>query len=273
MPMERHKKMKAELPLSLIECDILPRLPAKSVGRCICVCKQWKSFLLTPMFARKHLHYVTINDYKFLLLDSLPPLSFHTLPLYLWEWCLLRPISIGLRKGPIPIPIPIPIPNPAPRAEYMLASLDGLTETFRKIRYPPLPLDAGDREYCGSLVVLKGRIHFGVSNTIIYEDNIDIDLKHGDLWRMDGDGDGDGWEKVATFSDPLYDEFRRQHLCRECIGYWLAIFEENNCFKKMNLEDMARQCGYFCSRSWEYRSSRMMYVETLVFTNPQLVNC
>ncbi|MFS8014300.1 hypothetical protein Hanom_Chr15g01342961 [Helianthus anomalus] len=30
----------------------------------MCVCKQWKSFLSTPMFARMHLHHVTINDVR-----------------------------------------------------------------------------------------------------------------------------------------------------------------------------------------------------------------
>ncbi|MFS7965090.1 putative F-box domain-containing protein [Helianthus anomalus] len=51
--MQMKMKMKNdELPLSLIESNILPRLPATSVvGRCMCVCKQWKSFLSTPMFA------------------------------------------------------------------------------------------------------------------------------------------------------------------------------------------------------------------------------
>ncbi|XP_076929654.1 putative F-box protein At3g16210 [Bidens hawaiensis] len=33
------------------------------------VCKQWKSFLATPTFARMHLRHLTINDYKLLQLE------------------------------------------------------------------------------------------------------------------------------------------------------------------------------------------------------------
>ncbi|KAM0044618.1 putative F-box-like domain superfamily protein [Helianthus debilis subsp. tardiflorus] len=66
------RKGKVELPFSFIESEILPRITGKSdVGRCRCVCKQWRSFLSTPTFARMHLHHhATIDDYKLLLLDD-----------------------------------------------------------------------------------------------------------------------------------------------------------------------------------------------------------
>ncbi|XP_076905259.1 F-box/kelch-repeat protein At3g06240-like [Bidens hawaiensis] len=81
-----YKKMKMktktktiQLPLSLIELQILPRLPAKYVGRFMSVCKQRKSFLSSPTFARMHLHHVTINAYKLLTLNHRRPVSFRTL--------------------------------------------------------------------------------------------------------------------------------------------------------------------------------------------------
>ncbi|MFS7965076.1 putative F-box-like domain superfamily protein [Helianthus anomalus] len=100
----------AELPLNLIESHILPKLPAKSVGRCMCVGKQWKSFLSTPMFVRMHLCHVTINDYKLVLLDLNPPATFRTLD----------------GSSTIPKPNRNRNPNPNPRVEVIIASLDGL---------------------------------------------------------------------------------------------------------------------------------------------------
>ncbi|KAJ0639591.1 putative F-box associated interaction domain, F-box-like domain superfamily [Helianthus annuus] len=68
------KKTKGdEVPFSLIESEILPRVAAKSdIGRCRCVCKQWKSFLSTPTFGKMHLrlHGTTIDDYKVVILDG-----------------------------------------------------------------------------------------------------------------------------------------------------------------------------------------------------------
>ncbi|MFS7964907.1 putative F-box-like domain superfamily protein [Helianthus anomalus] len=74
MSLKPHKKMKmkVELSFSLIEFEILSRLAEKSdIGCCRCVCKQWKSFLSTPAYARMHLqHHQNINDYKLLIFDE-----------------------------------------------------------------------------------------------------------------------------------------------------------------------------------------------------------
>ncbi|KAL8236943.1 hypothetical protein R6Q59_018024 [Mikania micrantha] len=112
--LEPQKKMETKadiddvLTLCLIESEILTRLPAKSVGRFKCVCKQWKSFLSTPTFVRTHLHYHrTINDHKLLLADG-----------------------ATLRKVPFTDTIPSnPNPNPSgahAKVLLLLASLDGL---------------------------------------------------------------------------------------------------------------------------------------------------
>ncbi|GJZ73646.1 F-box domain containing protein [Tanacetum coccineum] len=57
----------SELPSNLILMEILPRLPTKLLGRCMCVCKEWNSFLSTPMFAKMHHKYV--SSYKLLQID------------------------------------------------------------------------------------------------------------------------------------------------------------------------------------------------------------
>ncbi|KAI3760553.1 hypothetical protein L1987_50949 [Smallanthus sonchifolius] len=179
MSMEHHKKMiKAELPLSLIESNILPRLPAK------------------------------LDSWRQIELSVYSKTSRSWSPATLCDQCLYFTVTYltGVRN-----------------VYSKIICFDVKTETFREIRFPPLPLDARDREFEARRSV------------------------------------EDGWVKVASFSDPLYEEFRRQHICRECIGYWLAIFEESNCFEKMNVDDLGRHCWYFCSRAWEYRSSRMMY--------------
>ncbi|KAK9060748.1 hypothetical protein SSX86_021454 [Deinandra increscens subsp. villosa] len=97
----------AELPLSIIECEILPRLPAKSVGRCMCVCKLWKSLLSTPVFTRMHLrnNVTDIDQYKLLMIDdhgTLTTLDGHV-----------------VHRNPEPL-------GPINYRFYVLASLDGL---------------------------------------------------------------------------------------------------------------------------------------------------
>ncbi|KAL8262305.1 hypothetical protein R6Q59_026354 [Mikania micrantha] len=60
----------------------------------------------------------------------------------------------------------------------------------QKIQFPTVP----STDFCGSLVVLNGRLHLCVTYDFI------DDFTHQDIWRMDGDGDGDGdgWVKVAA---------------------------------------------------------------------------
>ncbi|MFS7965077.1 putative F-box associated domain, type 3 [Helianthus anomalus] len=132
-----------------------------------------------------------------------------------------------------------------------IVCFDVKTETFRKIQFPSVPGEAR-----GNLVVLNGCIHLCVSYT--------INKEYRNLWRMDGDG----WVKMDDFIDPLYNKFGRQYICSTSMGNWLAILEENNSLKKMNAEDFRRNYWYFGYRRWEYRSSRMIYVETLVSPNP-----
>ncbi|KAJ9555023.1 hypothetical protein OSB04_009637 [Centaurea solstitialis] len=67
---------------------ILPRLPSKSLLRSKCVCKQWRSFLTSPLFAKIHLHHVTAVD------------RHHDLKvLYLHVWpCAFRTIDCEARS-------------------------------------------------------------------------------------------------------------------------------------------------------------------------------
>ncbi|KAM0017804.1 putative F-box associated interaction domain, F-box-like domain superfamily [Helianthus debilis subsp. tardiflorus] len=50
-PHSPHNNITPELPIDIINSEILPRLPAKSAVRFKCVCKQWLSFLSTQEFA------------------------------------------------------------------------------------------------------------------------------------------------------------------------------------------------------------------------------
>ncbi|GKC59955.1 probable inactive receptor kinase [Tanacetum coccineum] len=52
------EKPKLELPREIIEWEILPRLPAKSLPQFMCVCKQWRSLISSCEFTRKNLHYL-----------------------------------------------------------------------------------------------------------------------------------------------------------------------------------------------------------------------
>ena len=65
------------LPDDILLFQILPRLPARSFGRFKCVCKQWRSFLTTPMFTKMHLHHVNNqNHHKQLLIPSTNPCKY-----------------------------------------------------------------------------------------------------------------------------------------------------------------------------------------------------
>ncbi|GKB04518.1 F-box domain containing protein [Tanacetum coccineum] len=55
------EKPNVELLREIIESDIFPRLPAESLGRCMCVCKQWKSHISTSEFIRKHINNESLN--------------------------------------------------------------------------------------------------------------------------------------------------------------------------------------------------------------------
>ncbi|KAJ9542004.1 hypothetical protein OSB04_028510 [Centaurea solstitialis] len=57
--------------------QILPRLPATSLGRFRCVCKQWRSFLPTPMFTKMHLlHVNSQNHLKQLVVPTTKPCKY-----------------------------------------------------------------------------------------------------------------------------------------------------------------------------------------------------
>ncbi|KAJ9543010.1 hypothetical protein OSB04_022717 [Centaurea solstitialis] len=58
----RKKITLPELSPEIVLFHILPKLPGKSLLRFKCVCKQWQSFLTTPLFANIHLHHVTNVD-------------------------------------------------------------------------------------------------------------------------------------------------------------------------------------------------------------------
>ena len=54
--------------------QILPRMRARSLGRFKCVCKQWRSFLTTPMFTKMHLEHVNNQNYhKQLVVSTTKP--------------------------------------------------------------------------------------------------------------------------------------------------------------------------------------------------------
>ncbi|KAJ9555469.1 hypothetical protein OSB04_010083 [Centaurea solstitialis] len=62
-PWRNGKKIKPpHLSAEILLFHILPKLPGKSLLRFKCVCKQWRSFLATPLFANIHLHHVTTVD-------------------------------------------------------------------------------------------------------------------------------------------------------------------------------------------------------------------
>ncbi|KAK1415139.1 hypothetical protein QVD17_30911 [Tagetes erecta] len=121
---KKKRELKVSLPLSLIESEILPRLPAKSIGVCRRVCKQCKSFLSSPTFCRMHLSYhATIDDYKLLLFDGV---TLGTLPLSGTIPCNLPDLSLklGPKRG-LPVSFHFSIEkNPLTGAYRKLSSID-----------------------------------------------------------------------------------------------------------------------------------------------------
>ncbi|KAJ9554897.1 hypothetical protein OSB04_009511 [Centaurea solstitialis] len=68
----RKKITLPELPPEILLFQILPRLPAKSLLRFKCVCKQWRSFLTTSIFTKMQLHYATTVDHHEKLILFIP---------------------------------------------------------------------------------------------------------------------------------------------------------------------------------------------------------
>ncbi|PWA78156.1 F-box domain-containing protein [Artemisia annua] len=58
-----------EIPFNIIQFEILPKLPVKSLGCCMCVCKEWKSYLSTREFVKMHLHQQVNRCHKLLIFD------------------------------------------------------------------------------------------------------------------------------------------------------------------------------------------------------------
>ncbi|KAJ9541970.1 hypothetical protein OSB04_028476 [Centaurea solstitialis] len=66
------KRSNIRLDDDILMFQILPRLSVRSLGRCKCICKQWRSFLTSPEFIKMHLHHVNKqNQYKQLLVPSI----------------------------------------------------------------------------------------------------------------------------------------------------------------------------------------------------------
>ncbi|KAI3775290.1 hypothetical protein L1987_49861 [Smallanthus sonchifolius] len=205
--LRRHQK----LPMDIIESEILPRLPAKSVGRFMCVCKQWQSLISTQDFHRKNHRYITTVDprthQKLLLLDA-PAGSFCTLdcettPTDITS-CTTRSIPFGSDRH----------------------------ERFREIDFPCGV--SGGRGFNGSLVVMNGCVHLCVAHQNIerefYVPSVDIDL-----WRMDGDGDGVGWMKVVAYSGEKNIPFSLTPNCKVRHGKWDVTWVFNKALEKVDV--------------------------------------
>ncbi|GJZ11914.1 F-box domain containing protein [Tanacetum coccineum] len=169
------EKPKLELPREIIEWEILPRLPAKSLPQFMCVCKQWRSLISSCEFTRKNLHYLknkqSLTHRKVIEIDRLSK-TFTT-----------RDCD-DLNNHDLTTTRSIPFVNEAQKSEK-----------FREIRFPPL-----NREYAyydGSLMLIKGCIHICVATYIHIQETGLIMETDGELWRMDGDRDG--WTKVKDF--------------------------------------------------------------------------
>ncbi|KAJ0504001.1 putative F-box-like domain superfamily protein [Helianthus annuus] len=69
-----------QLPVDILQSEVLPRLPAKLIGLFRCVCKAWNSFLWTLYFSRRtHNNYNTNHKLLLLLLLNSPTRTFSTL--------------------------------------------------------------------------------------------------------------------------------------------------------------------------------------------------
>ncbi|GKC71173.1 F-box domain containing protein [Tanacetum coccineum] len=112
-----------------------------------------------------------------------------------------------------------------------------------------------------SLVVLKGCIHVCVAYPICSNGLYNIDennILNCELWKMDGDGDG--WTKLATFSQK-HDNWM---VYPTRNGNWLGIWKDEYVFCKIDLEDLPRNILTTLDTSWIRSTTRMLYVETLV---------
>ncbi|XP_076956982.1 F-box/kelch-repeat protein At3g23880-like [Bidens hawaiensis] len=334
-----------QLPIEIIQSEVLPRLPAKSIGRFRCVCKSWKSFLCSPGFARSHIRYNT--KYKLLLLDQ-PTRTFRTLDcepvnhtsittrpipfkddvvilasldglvcvavkntreLAFWnpltgaykkiytkfvvdmsdaftfyidsssDYKLLQIVSnsgegfIYSRRLDSWRKIPC-LENNIVRSfirwqdislgekvyfkleswrsgapQRSLISFDVESEKFKEIQFPPLTCGAS---FGMNLVALNSCIHLCVVKYIPYGGF------RFDMWRMDGDE----WIKIATFDSPSHWSFRHIYIRRN--GNWLAIWEDNNSYKNIDLEDHFKDLYYFFHGRFEYEQRGVIYMETLV---------
>ncbi|MFS7991366.1 hypothetical protein Hanom_Chr12g01069931 [Helianthus anomalus] len=129
-----------------------------------------------------------------------------------------------------------------------IISFDVESEEFKEIQ---CPCSGG---YGASFVVLNGCIHLGV---------VDDDGLKCDLWRMDGDG----WIKVAAFSRANIRLLLRKIHTRK-NGNLLAIWEDNDSFKNVDMEDLLTDFYYVFHGNWNHELRGAIYIETLVSPYP-----
>ncbi|GJR92254.1 F-box/kelch-repeat protein-like protein [Tanacetum coccineum] len=109
--------MEVHVPHDVILNQILPRVPAKSVGRFKCVSKEWHSFLMSDMFQNMYIDHHQYNLKLLVLSKTEKSLEFATID------CEAPPSDKGLTPTRRPLP---PFEGITPYKIRILASFHGL---------------------------------------------------------------------------------------------------------------------------------------------------
>nr|XP_043638407.1 F-box/kelch-repeat protein At3g23880-like [Erigeron canadensis] len=279
--MKKKSRADQELPAALaidnnniLKYEILPRLPAKSICRFMCVSKQWNSFLSTRMFANMQLLQHHINNpkktYKLLLIDK---------PAVDKDSCCK-----SLNHGSVTVGFNI-LKEACPIFDLLLASLDGLvcvastktvinslalwnplTDAYYKLPSNPnftRPYDSihdvigfysdssNDYKLLYWATFCDHSLYFSIikpstDDQCIICFDVNTEEFRGSMWKLNSD-DGT-WEEVAFFSRSPYSVFGKQSrlhrkvcMTRNARDDWFAILEggprDSPNFEIMNMEE------------------------------------
>ncbi|KAK1407200.1 hypothetical protein QVD17_38814 [Tagetes erecta] len=135
-----------------------------------------------------------------------------------------------------------------------IAAFDVTSERFREIHYPCHV--SGVRAYYVSLMVINNCLHLCVPRHDVTT-RFYMPLVDNDVWRMVGDGDGDGWIKVSRFNNSMPFTFTPN--CRTRHGGWDVVWRFNKAYTKHSVK---------AHRWLPCHLLRVIYTETLVSPNP-----
>ncbi|CAH1412903.1 unnamed protein product [Lactuca virosa] len=142
---------------------------------------------------------------------------------------------------------------------YSIIRFDTKTENFTEVAVPSFGNQMTD---CLGFMVLRGCIHFCVAILIEKETNNENQCCYEmiELWRMDGDGDGD-WTKVLSYGPMSFFIWKRSLL--HVMGNGNLLIQQNGDVYLLDIKKHTKEMVFTCKSINYQLSPTGKYIETI----------